>query len=48
MGPFSEEDGYRVLIQAWDMALRIREAALGPDHPFTRQSRKDIEELEPA
>ena len=27
-------------------ALRIREAALGPDHPLTRQSRRYVEELQ--
>jgi hypothetical protein len=27
-------------------ALRIREAALGPDHPLTRQSRRYIEQIE--
>ncbi len=28
-------------------ALRIRHAALGPAHPLTRQSREDVQALQP-
>ncbi len=36
---------YAEALPVQERALRIREAALGPDHPLTRQSREDIEEL---